>query len=1143
MLPNSIKFKNKNELLNKFREPESGEENDPFDEIEINMLESKKLSSNPGIIPRIKKKSSNGTRNSSAGSAGSNGSARSGDIAISNSSSTRSSSKNNTLNQNRQLKQQKKDHKEISVTYDNGHRISKTFTESPKKTRLLNQFKEKNDGNDYLDPAEFQLNLDILSLKLNKKLSDERFSSHRNNHGENVIDPELLNKRIDSATFKQNFKLINIIGRGAYAVVHQVKYLKTNEFFAIKQLKIENEDKIKYLMEEIELMTILNHENIVNFYGYLRVEDNLNIVLEYCSNGSLRNKFKVDKNGLPENEIRVYVKQILQGLKYVHEQGLIHRDVKAANILLDSNHIVKLADFGVATRVIDDPNNTKLETNGSPYWMAPEVILLQGVFTSSDIWSLGATIIELSTTRPPFGEFNPMAACHAIGTHEEIPIPNNLSDNAVDFIEKCFQKSPSIRKSASELLHHQWFKMENEDFSKSHLINTNERESNDSQIRVEETGNNNLMKFQEKYNDDDDDDISGFEDFELGSSDDPKPLRISNRFRTDTDFDIDDSITNQSINNIDNKIEIKIKELVDRINKKNDDNNLEIFNDFNNILTELNLKDNKIMKNLLKNDFIFTIYLIMNNKALYHEKLKFNELIIQLVNIINIIFEIDFIGFKRFVSIGGLDFLLKIFIGQINKIHIDRGNKEFLTLISNITNNDELSKELSIINFPTYLIELFLSNENNDGIELVLINGLYKLFNNESISKKYLINVVGRNNEILEKLSYLILKSLNSISESNNDQLIEKILNIILQFEQVNISIKNIIINLRFLNNLLTIFNHDLIKFESKLKILRFINSISSNSKFIDQLNKLNCLGILIDETKNLMNDSSIINGNNFNLENVNDYRLIKSSSFILPILFNLCYLNNENQINLINYEFIPYLIELNSISKLEIINNEIIKILCEIINNYNINNNLNYFNNEFNKLNLILFYFDLFNNYKWQINCIDSIIKLIKYDETKENNSSKQIALRYLLKDNNQENNNNNEKDNIKQIIYKSIIISKNLDQFLEKLIELIDIFKNDDIKFRIFNNRKLIEYLINKFNLNKINNNNNNNIQENVLILKFFKSLIGLKETRSTKSYSKLIKELYKIKIDYDNDKSNLSNKSVVIDQLLIEMLLSKD
>ncbi|GMF39804.1 unnamed protein product [[Candida] boidinii] len=393
--------------------------------------------------------------------------------------------------------------------------------------------------------------------------------------------------------------------------------------------------------------------------------------------------------------------------------------------------------------------------------------------------------------------------------------------------------------------------------------------------------------------------------------------------------------------------------------------------------------------------------------------------------------------------------------------------------------------------------------------------------------------------KITMKLSNLILKALNSDSEGN-DQLVGKILHIILQFEQVNIYIKNIIINLRFLNNLLIIFNHHLIKFESKLKILRFINSISSDSKFTDQLNKLNCLGIFIDETKKLMNDSSIINGNNFNLDNVNDYRLIKSSSFILPILFNLCYLNNENQINLINYEFIPYLIELNSISKLETINDEIIKILCEIINNYNINNNLNYFNNEFNKLNLILFYFNLFNNYKWQINCIDSIIKLIKYDETKENTSSQQIALRYLLSD---DQDNNNERDNIKQIIYKSIIVSKNLDQFLEKLIELIDILRNDEIKFRIFSNKRLIEYLINKFNLNKINNNNNNNIQENVLILKFFKSLIGLKETRSTKSYSKLIKELYKIKIDYDNDKSNLSNKSVVIDQLLIEILLSKD
>ncbi|GMF97715.1 hypothetical protein B5S33_g4859 [[Candida] boidinii] len=1133
MASNSIKSKSKNELLNKFREPES-EENDPFDEIEINMLESIKVSLNPGVIRRIKKKNSSGTRNNSAGSTAI--SAVSGDSAVSN-----SSSKKNTLNQNRQLKQQNKNHKEIKVINDNAHKIQKNnITESPKKTRLLNQFKEKNEGDDYSDLGEFQLKLDILSLKLKKKLSDERFPGHRNNNGDNIIDPQLLNKRIDLATFKQNFKITNFIGRGGYAVVHQVKYLKTNKFFAIKQLKIENEDKIKYLMEEIELMTILNHENIVNFYGYLRVEDNLNIILEYCSKGSLRNKYMVNKKGLPENEIRVYVKQILQGLKYVHEQGLIHRDIKAANILLDSNNVVKLADFGVATKVIDDPANTNIETNGSPYWMAPEVILLQGVFTSSDIWSLGATIIELLTTRPPFGEFNAMAACHAIGTHEEIPIPNNLSDNAVDFIEKCFQKSPSIRKSASELMNHQWFKMENEDFSKINLINNdnnnNEREYNDPEIRVEETGNSNLMKFQEKHNEDD---IYGFKDFEFESTDDTKPLRLSNRFKTDTDFDIDDSVTNQSINNIDNKLEIKIKELVDRINKKNNDNNLEIFKDFDSISTELNLKDNKIMKNLIKNDFIFTIYLIMNNKALHQEKLRFSKLLIQLVNIVNIIFEIDFIGFRRFVSIGGLEFLLKIFAGQVKSIQFERGNKEFLTLINNITNNDELSKELLVINFPTYLIELFLNNENNDGIELVLINGLYNLFNNESISKKYLINVVGRNNGLLEKLSILILKALNSESEGN-DQLIGKILHIILQFEQVNIYIKNIIINLRFLNNLLIIFNHHLVKFESKLTILRFINSISSNSKFTDQLNKLNCLGIFIDETKKLMNDSSIINGNNFNLDNVNDYRLIKSSSFILPILFNLCYLNNENQINLINYEFIPYLIELNSISKLETINNEIIKILCEIINNYNINNNLNYFNNEFNKLNLILFYFNLFNNYKWQINCIDSIIKLIKYDETKENTSSQQIALRYLLSDNQD---NNNERDNIKQVIYKSIIISKNLDQFLEKLIELIDILKNDEIKFRIFSNKRLIEYLINKFNLNKINNNNNNNIQENVLILKFFKSLIGLKETRSTKSYSKLIKELYKIKIDYDNDKSNLSNKSVVIDQLLIEILLSKD
>lgn len=145
--------------------------------------------------------------------------------------------------------------------------------------------------------------------------------------------------------------------------------------------------------------------------------------------------------------------QVLRGLAYLHEEGVIHRDIKGANILTTKEGLVKLADFGVATR-----QEGMHESNvvGTPYWMAPEVIELAGATTASDIWSLGCTIIELLDGRPPYYQFQPMPALFRIVNDDHPPLPEGASPAVRDFLMQCFQKDPNLRVSAQKLLKHPW---------------------------------------------------------------------------------------------------------------------------------------------------------------------------------------------------------------------------------------------------------------------------------------------------------------------------------------------------------------------------------------------------------------------------------------------------------------------------------------------------------------------------------------------------------------------------------------------------------------------------------------------------------------------------------------------------------------
>ena len=145
----------------------------------------------------------------------------------------------------------------------------------------------------------------------------------------------------------------------------------------------------------------------------------------YCENGSLHSICK-SYGKFPENLVGIYMTQVLHGLQYLHDQGVIHRDIKGANILTTKDGKVKLADFGVSTSTLAGADK-EAQVVGTPYWMAPEIIQLSGATSASDIWSLGCTVIELLEGKPPYHKLAPMPALFAIVNDDHPPLPEGVS--------------------------------------------------------------------------------------------------------------------------------------------------------------------------------------------------------------------------------------------------------------------------------------------------------------------------------------------------------------------------------------------------------------------------------------------------------------------------------------------------------------------------------------------------------------------------------------------------------------------------------------------------------------------------------------------------------------------------------------------
>ena len=207
------------------------------------------------------------------------------------------------------------------------------------------------------------------------------------------------------------YHLADEIGRGASGIVHKALNLQTGAFVAIKEVTLRgvSKDQLQLLQREIDLLKLLENPYIVEYRESFNTKDTLYIVMEFVENGSLSTMLK--KYGrLPEALVGVYTVQVLGGLHYLHEQGVIHRDIKGANILISTEGRVKLADFGVATKMDAAGFDTQANTvMGTPYWMSPEIIQMSGFTTASDIWSVGCTVIELVSGSPPYFSLPPMS--------------------------------------------------------------------------------------------------------------------------------------------------------------------------------------------------------------------------------------------------------------------------------------------------------------------------------------------------------------------------------------------------------------------------------------------------------------------------------------------------------------------------------------------------------------------------------------------------------------------------------------------------------------------------------------------------------------------------------------------------------------
>ena len=322
--------------------------------------------------------------------------------------------------------------------------------------------------------------------------------------GSNEADRSLTFLSSSATNVTMRWQQGQFVGGGTFGSVYAALNLDTGYLMAVKEIRLQDPQLVptivKQIGDEMGVLAVLDHPNVVSYYGIEVHRDKVYIFMEYCSGGSVAGLLE---HGRIEDEtvIMVYALQMLEGLAYLHQAGIVHRDIKPENVLLDHNGVIKYVDFGAAkiiarqgkTIMAPDPtpptphktdrlagggdgkNNVapaaprghlQKTMTGTPMYMSPEVIRgdtpsssMKRYSAAADIWSLGCVILEMATGRRPWSTLdNEWAIMYNIaqGNRPQMPAEDEFSDEGVDFLKRCFERDPSKRSSAAELLQHPW---------------------------------------------------------------------------------------------------------------------------------------------------------------------------------------------------------------------------------------------------------------------------------------------------------------------------------------------------------------------------------------------------------------------------------------------------------------------------------------------------------------------------------------------------------------------------------------------------------------------------------------------------------------------------------------------------------------
>ncbi len=274
----------------------------------------------------------------------------------------------------------------------------------------------------------------------------------------NNFIPDYLNAI--SINPKKQFEILDFIGEGTFGQVYKARHKKTNKIYSVKIIKREKISAIEKLIIESSIQKLCSECPYINHYygSYIDFESkDIWLILEYCKYGNIIDLIRKYNLKLSEKIISSIIKMLLNSIKFLHKNNIIHRDIKGNNILLNENGKIQLCDFGTSTMYI---SNRNLKKAGSSYWMSPEMCKGNEYNFPTDIWSLGITCIELAEGNPPYSEVKSLIAMKTIAKNppQSLKNPEKFSKNFNNFISLCLKINPNERGNIDQLINHDFIK-------------------------------------------------------------------------------------------------------------------------------------------------------------------------------------------------------------------------------------------------------------------------------------------------------------------------------------------------------------------------------------------------------------------------------------------------------------------------------------------------------------------------------------------------------------------------------------------------------------------------------------------------------------------------------------------------------------